>query len=368
MQSQSTYGDNLTLMALAREFNCQFLVFNSLGDNYHCLISNTNIYDDELPLLTLGYYPEERGEHYVSVEIEGLYLKHLLHIVGRGENREVGCNDRFTDSDQTQKGKSESMKGSANEMNVDEIREDGFSEYADGYIQSDTEVFFAQKIDITSGRVHTSTADNQYATLLKDKTEELNSIIVNEDIQDENEVFFNERLELSKVHADKAILLNDSSDDRSLKIADENIQDENEVCANQRVGLSPVHIDTGSSEKEQEEGNAAFLPNLVLDNIISTTVRMYPAMLFTLQHVSRYFMHCIERIGYPLIYLSPALLYDVPRRISVCRLTRLYGRNSGLMIAVREALRESNRPCAYAWLSLAELDNRWFEIRDVHWR
>ena len=39
-------------------------------------ISNTNIYDRNMPLLTLGYYPENDGEHYVSTEVSDTKYKH----------------------------------------------------------------------------------------------------------------------------------------------------------------------------------------------------------------------------------------------------------------------------------------------------
>lgn len=38
MRLTSTYGDNLTLQALAREFNCQFLIMNAQGDGYHRIL------------------------------------------------------------------------------------------------------------------------------------------------------------------------------------------------------------------------------------------------------------------------------------------------------------------------------------------
>lgn len=67
MSSKSTFGDNLTLLALSREHNCQFIVINSRGSSYNQLISISGVYDDELHTFQLGFYPEI---HYVSLRIE----------------------------------------------------------------------------------------------------------------------------------------------------------------------------------------------------------------------------------------------------------------------------------------------------------
>lgn len=78
MSLTTTYGDSLTLQALAREFNCQFLVFNAQGSQYHRIVSNKNAFNTDVPLVTLGFYPEEQGEHYVSDEIENRNLMRIL--------------------------------------------------------------------------------------------------------------------------------------------------------------------------------------------------------------------------------------------------------------------------------------------------
>lgn len=78
IRRQSTYGDHFTLQALAREFNVQILVVSVTGPQYNTLISNTGIYAEEIPTLTLGYYHEERGEHYCSVEVAHAHLIRFL--------------------------------------------------------------------------------------------------------------------------------------------------------------------------------------------------------------------------------------------------------------------------------------------------
>lgn len=81
MAKDGSYGDHLTLTAMAREFNCQFLVVNALGEAYNRLISNTNVYDRDINVFTLGYYPEDDGEHYVSISLSPSYERSLLQTL-----------------------------------------------------------------------------------------------------------------------------------------------------------------------------------------------------------------------------------------------------------------------------------------------
>lgn len=50
MTDVTIYGDNLTLLALAREFNVQFLVISSMGQPYNRTVSNNNIFERDIPL------------------------------------------------------------------------------------------------------------------------------------------------------------------------------------------------------------------------------------------------------------------------------------------------------------------------------
>ena len=70
MKRPSTYGDHFTLQALSKIFNVQFLVCSVRCPDHNNLISDTDAYSSNLHLLTLGYYPEEEGEHYCSVRVQ----------------------------------------------------------------------------------------------------------------------------------------------------------------------------------------------------------------------------------------------------------------------------------------------------------
>lgn len=67
MSDSTTYGDHFTLQAIARIFCLQILVISKLGQGHHRIVSDTGRFDPDLPIITVGHYPEGLGEHYVSV-------------------------------------------------------------------------------------------------------------------------------------------------------------------------------------------------------------------------------------------------------------------------------------------------------------
>ncbi|KAK3085102.1 hypothetical protein FSP39_024235 [Pinctada imbricata] len=69
MSRRTTYGDHFTLQSIAREFFLQVIVISKLGNGNHRIVSNTGKFDPDIPLITLGPYPEGLGEHYVSVHV-----------------------------------------------------------------------------------------------------------------------------------------------------------------------------------------------------------------------------------------------------------------------------------------------------------
>lgn len=97
MSNNSTYGDQLTLMAAAKLFDVQFVVVSSLGHQGTRFISNRSMHpsydqhelvDYERPILFLGHYAESGSglikEHYVSLNWRGTsslpeYIQSILH-------------------------------------------------------------------------------------------------------------------------------------------------------------------------------------------------------------------------------------------------------------------------------------------------
>ena len=71
MLESGTYGDHCTLLAISRELNLQVLVVSVQGLNYSKIISNDGIYDPEVQIIFWENFPENRGEHYTSISVQG---------------------------------------------------------------------------------------------------------------------------------------------------------------------------------------------------------------------------------------------------------------------------------------------------------
>lgn len=69
LTTPGTFGDNITLVAIAKLFNAQILVVSSLGNGYHRIITpdDSDVYRDNLPTILLGHYGEDSGAHYVCL-------------------------------------------------------------------------------------------------------------------------------------------------------------------------------------------------------------------------------------------------------------------------------------------------------------
>jgi hypothetical protein len=70
----------------------------------------------------------------------------------------------------------------------------------------------------------------------------------------------------------------------------------------------------------------------------------------------------------PRIYISPDIMQDVPNVVSVRRLLLNFGRFSGLILEIRNIIRESR--WANAWLHLRLCTDAlcWYEIADIWYR
>ena len=67
MKKSGTYGDHLTLVAMASVYGVQWVVLLSTDQSQHCLVSTTAKYDPAVPIAVLGYNSESL--HYVSLNM-----------------------------------------------------------------------------------------------------------------------------------------------------------------------------------------------------------------------------------------------------------------------------------------------------------
>lgn len=86
MAREFEYGDHITLQAMSQLYHVQIIVVSTLN-SHTTLISpdgSTNI-SDNIPIITLGHYPENAGEHYVALQND----KEML-------NRIISCSSQIT--------------------------------------------------------------------------------------------------------------------------------------------------------------------------------------------------------------------------------------------------------------------------------
>ena len=74
MKKVSEYGVHLTLIALARKYNVQFLAISSAGLPHCRIVSNDSKVDNERITLTLGH-------HYVSLEVESDTIDLIVYAI-----------------------------------------------------------------------------------------------------------------------------------------------------------------------------------------------------------------------------------------------------------------------------------------------
>ncbi|MES9901347.1 MAG: hypothetical protein ABW168_01535 [Sedimenticola sp.] len=100
MKNEGTYGDHVTLQALADVYNMQILVVSSQGPE-HATFVGTDNYIPDIPLLALGHYPEDNGQHYVSVSITE---SALMKIVKNDEEFTEDSGDGQVDNNNDKEG------------------------------------------------------------------------------------------------------------------------------------------------------------------------------------------------------------------------------------------------------------------------
>ena len=238
MSNHRTYGDHLTLVAICRELNCQFLVINADSDE-HNLISNTNVFDGDLPVYILGYYPEERGEHYVSLTV-------------------------------------------------------------------DDPILFNSLLDSISRRLD-STVDHPSV-----------------DCVDANDITVGDR------------------------------------------AVSATRADEISDTVIHRTDDLEYLPREMQRLIILYAMNLDPSCRYHLKQVNSFFKATVNSQRNPRIYISPSILQHPPSPLSVRRLISACGRGSGLGIAIRGII--NNSQWYNAWLFLENLENRWFSVQHIIWR
>ena len=85
MQSDGTFGDEITLRAMSEIFNVEFEVISTLGPAARQIITPHN--SVAMTRLHLGHFAENEDTYYVALnpnqeDCEGKYLHHLFTLFG----------------------------------------------------------------------------------------------------------------------------------------------------------------------------------------------------------------------------------------------------------------------------------------------
>lgn len=341
MSSKSTFGDNLTLLALSREHNCQFIVINSRGSSYNQLISISGVYDDELHTFQLGFYPEI---HYVSLRIESRAAFERIINGLRNTSRNQGDEQMPYSGSRLRSQREEAISDSPREENLSNVG--GFDEL---------EPMNSPRSTKNNTSVDNEDMDHTEKELADDEACEISDEPI-QDLEDSEEVQ-SERGE--DISATSRLLNADPAD-----YYDGNIEIQREQRA---PGRDDKNLIDENTEARGTRGTPV-LPDLVLIQIIKTSIRLHPMMRYTLQRVCQFFERVVQSYGYPCIYIRPSAAFDIRRVSSVARLSRTYGSHSGLMLGLRHILRDSGGRWYRAWLTLQDVGQGWYEVRDVTWR
>ena len=72
MSIKTTYGNHSTLQVISRMFCLQIFVISKLGQENRRIVSDSGRFELDLPIITVGHYPEGLVEHHVSVVCDNL--------------------------------------------------------------------------------------------------------------------------------------------------------------------------------------------------------------------------------------------------------------------------------------------------------
>lgn len=92
MSKEGTYDDNLTLIALMREYNLHCLVLSSRGLDQSALVSTDGSFDRNIRTTALGYFPEGFGMHYVSINMDRMVSDQLISTLDCTQNADDSSN------------------------------------------------------------------------------------------------------------------------------------------------------------------------------------------------------------------------------------------------------------------------------------
>ena len=106
---------------------------------------------------------------------------------------------------------------------------------------------------------------------------------------------------------------------------------------------SDKNCGTQAHEKADEaELSVPYLNPDVLEKVVKATLKTSPQMRQALRAVSRFFQQVVDSVPLPQIYIPELEDYSDIRHVSLRRIIKMKGKNSGVVIALRQLINSSN--------------------------
>ena len=346
MSKESTYGDHLSLLALSRVYNVQFLIVSADGPEHTVFISPDGTWSKQMFLLSLGYFPEGNEEHYISVSVDKQMKSELLSY----------CKCYVQYEEQGQHG--EAVGGS---LEGEEVGDSPEGEEG-GDSPEGEEVGHSPEDEEVSGNPEGEEVGGS------PEGEEVGSSPEGEEVGDSPE--------------DEEVSGNPEGDEVGGSPEGEEVgsSPEGEEVGDspdlEEVDSSPKGKEVHGSRENEEVGDShegrveaqgvEILPRELQSMIIHYLLNISPASRYSLQRVNVFFRNIVAQVPLPQIHISRHVLSEVPEPVSVRRLVRSAGRGSGLALELRRIL--SNQRWYNAWLWLSEQQHRNFEVLDISYK
>ena len=125
------------------------------------------------------------------------------------------------------------------------------------------------------------------------------------------------------------------------------------------------HLPSQDNNPRSTQGDSGSVLNCdVLEQIVKLTLAISPAMHATLRAVSTFFKSIVDKVPLPRLYI-PELSGHV-HRISVKKVIKMKGKNSGAVLELKRIINSNN--WSNAWLILVGDSYGRFLIKSIYWK
>ena len=327
MSQNGTFGDHITLQAASDLYNVEFQVLSSNGPGYTTTISP--IVANPLCTFTLGHFAENDGEHYVCLAEE--YNSSEINFEAEcfadlqsDPSPVVGAPLSYDATQETDQGCEEERNEENDEHTCDKEPNPGKDDHERGN-------------GLNPG---------------------------NGDHARENRPNPGEGVRAcqNKPHPENG---DHTCENRP------QLENDDDACENRQHPENGNHAyDQGFNPTNQpnvlSSSAGPYLNPCVLEEIIRQTLRMYPYTRPSLRAVSRFFKNIVDRETLPQVYIPQLNDFTDIRRVSVRKIMRLKGKNSGAVVRLREII--NSVQWVSACLSFIAAGYGWFFITHIYWK